>query len=49
MLTLVKRTRPGKIGRQLYMEKSTVSRNFERMRNNGWIAMEPGDSAPAES
>lgn len=27
----------GDIGRILHMEKSTVSRNIERMRNNGWI------------
>lgn len=27
---------PGKLGRALQMEKSTVSRNLERMRKKGW-------------
>jgi len=37
MLTLAGEVAPGEIGRELVMEKSTVSRNLERMRNNGWI------------
>jgi len=37
MLTLAEAATPGEIGRELAMEKSTVSRNLERMRNNGWI------------
>ena len=37
MLTLAGEVTSGKIGRELSMEKSTVSRNLERMRNNGWI------------
>jgi DNA-binding MarR family transcriptional regulator len=28
---------PGDIGRALQMEKSTVSRNVERMRKKGWV------------
>ena len=28
---------PGDVGRALHMEKSTVSRNVERMRKKGWI------------
>ena len=37
MLTLAGKVTPGEIGRELVMEKSTVSRNLERMRKNGWI------------
>jgi len=37
MLTLAGEVGPGTIGRELAMEKSTVSRNLERMRKNGWI------------
>jgi DNA-binding MarR family transcriptional regulator len=37
MLTLAGEVTPGEIGRELVMEKSTVSRNLERMRKNGWI------------
>jgi DNA-binding MarR family transcriptional regulator len=28
---------PGEIGARLQMEKSTVSRTLERMRNSGWV------------
>ena len=28
---------PGEVARRLNMEKSTVSRNIERMRKNGWV------------
>lgn len=41
LLTLAGEVTPGEIGRELAMEKSTVSRNLERMRNKGWI--ETGD------
>lgn len=44
MLTLVSEARPGEIGKQLHMEKSTVSRNLERMRKNGWIEVAAGHS-----
>jgi len=37
MLTLAGEVTAGEIGRELVMEKSTVSRNLERMRNHGWI------------
>jgi len=30
---------PGKLGTALQMEKSTVSRNLERMRKKGWIGV----------
>jgi DNA-binding MarR family transcriptional regulator len=35
---------PGDVSRRLNMEKSTVSRNVERLRNNGWIKVLPGES-----
>jgi DNA-binding MarR family transcriptional regulator len=35
---------PGEIARRLNMEKSTVSRNLARMRDNGWIAVTAGES-----
>ncbi len=35
---------PGEIARRLSMEKSTVSRNLGRMRDNGWIAVTAGES-----
>jgi DNA-binding MarR family transcriptional regulator len=47
MLTLVGEARPGRIGQELHMEKSTVSRNLERMRKNGWIEVAAGDSGTA--
>jgi DNA-binding MarR family transcriptional regulator len=47
MLTLVNEARPGDIGRKLHMEKSTVSRNLERMRKNGWIAVAAPDGGSA--
>lgn len=37
MLTLAGEVGPAAFGRELAMEKSTVSRNLERMRKNGWI------------
>ena len=47
MLILVGKARPGEIGMALHMEKSTISRNLERMRKNGWIEVTAGDSGPA--
>lgn len=47
MLTLMDASRPGEIGKELHMEKSTVSRNLERMRKNGWIEVAIGDSGTA--
>jgi DNA-binding MarR family transcriptional regulator len=46
MLTLVQKARPGEIGKKLHMEKSTVSRNLERMRKNGWVEIAAGESGP---
>jgi DNA-binding MarR family transcriptional regulator len=34
---------PGDVGQALHMEKSTVSRNIERMRAKGWIEKQRGD------
>jgi DNA-binding MarR family transcriptional regulator len=36
---------PGVIGRFLHMEKSTVSRNIERMRRQGWLSAKAGSDA----
>ena len=47
MLTLVGEARPGYIGKKLVMEKSTVSRNLERMRKNGWIEVAAPDGSTA--
>ena len=35
---------PGEVARRLNMEKSTVSRNVERMRANGWLTVSATDS-----
>ena len=35
---------PGDIARRLNMEKSTVSRNLARMRDNEWITVTAGES-----
>ncbi len=35
---------PGEVARRLNMEKSTVSRNIERMRNNGWLTVTAAES-----
>jgi DNA-binding MarR family transcriptional regulator len=37
--------RPGAIGDVLEMEKSTVSRNVERLRRRGWLRESPGPDA----
>jgi DNA-binding MarR family transcriptional regulator len=36
---------PGALGRHLHMEKSTVSRNVQRMRQQKWVREEPGPDA----
>jgi DNA-binding MarR family transcriptional regulator len=46
---LVGKARPGGIGRVLPMEKSTINRNLEGMRKNGWIEVAAGDSGPART
>lgn len=43
MVSLARNPRPGDICRMFQMEKSTVSRNLERMRNQGWIEVGKGD------
>lgn len=35
---------PGDVARRLNMEKSTVSRNVDRMRTRGWLKVSEGDS-----
>ncbi len=35
---------PGAVARRLNMEKSTVSRNVDRMRTRGWLKVSEGDS-----
>ncbi len=35
---------PGEVARRLNMEKSTVSRNIERMRKNGWLTVMAAES-----
>jgi DNA-binding MarR family transcriptional regulator len=37
MLSLVGEATPGRIGQVLIMEKSTISRNLDRMKKQGWI------------
>lgn len=37
MLSLAGEAGPGRIGEVLIMEKSTVSRNLDRMKKQGWI------------
>jgi DNA-binding MarR family transcriptional regulator len=45
MITLGGPLSPGELARGLNMEKSTMSRNIERMRKQGWIRVEAGESA----
>ncbi len=35
---------PGNVARRLSMEKSTLSRNVDRMRTRGWLKVSEGDS-----
>jgi len=35
------RASPGAVGRMLHMEKSTLSRNVDRMRARGWLEVAP--------
>ena len=43
MLSLVQKPTPGDICRNFQMEKSTVSRNIERMKKQGWIEVGKGE------
>jgi len=36
---------PGEVARQLNIEKSTLSRNVDRMRAHGWLTVSSGDTA----
>ncbi len=47
LLALYGKTSPGEIGKVLLMEKSTVSRNLERMRKKGWIEITGKDDGPS--
>ncbi len=46
MMVVAKRgpTSPGDVARRLNMEKSTLSRNVDRMRTRGWLEVSEGDS-----
>ena len=35
---------PGEVARKLNMEKSTLSRNVDRMKTRGWLRVSQGDS-----
>ncbi len=39
---------PGQVARRLNIEKSTMSRNVERMKRNGWLAIRPGESGRSQ-
>ncbi len=39
---------PGEVARTLNIERSTMSRNVERMKRNGWLAVRPGESASSQ-
>ena len=39
---------PGEIGHFLQMQKSTLSRNFDRMRKKGWLVILTGDDARSQ-
>lgn len=38
---------PGAVGRRLHIEKSTLSRNVERMRARGWLEVVPTEDGRA--
>lgn len=44
MLSYVGKAGPGRIGKVLIMEKSTVSRNLDRMKKQGWIESAGGET-----
>ncbi len=39
---------PGEIGNFLQMEKSTLSRNLDRMRNSGWLEILQGENGRSQ-
>ena len=40
---------PGTIARRLHMEKSTVSRNVDRLRRQGWVVASLGESGRSQT
>jgi DNA-binding MarR family transcriptional regulator len=42
-ISLMKPATPSEIERRLHIEKSTVSRNVERMRHQGWVEFVPSE------
>ncbi|MBI5847494.1 MAG: winged helix-turn-helix transcriptional regulator [Nitrospirae bacterium] len=48
MLSLTERASSADIGRALLMEKSTVSRTLDRMKQNGWISVARQVDGPAQ-
>jgi DNA-binding MarR family transcriptional regulator len=40
---------PGEVARRLNMEKSTVSRNIKRMRENGWLIVRTADEGRGQN
>ena len=42
-VSLMKSATPSEIERRLSLDKSTVSRNVERMRHRGWVEFVPGE------
>ena len=39
---------PGEVARALNIERSTMSRNVERMKRNDWLTVRPGKSASSQ-
>ena len=39
---------PGEVARTLNIERSTMSRNVERMNRNGWLTVRPGEIASTQ-
>jgi len=39
---------PGEVARTLNIERSTMSRNVERMKRNGWLTIRPGELASSQ-
>lgn len=48
MLSLANQVTAAEIGKKLLMEKSTVSRNLDRMKRNGWIEIQTGSNGGAQ-
>ena len=44
-VSLMKSASPSEIERRLCLDKSTISRNVERMRRRGWLALVAGKDA----